>query len=134
MKPAETKRVYERACRTRRMAPQEEEGHAWHRNLRAFELRDVEAAMDAWWASTATDGYGELRSKWLPAPAELKALVAVVEKVRKAKASSPTDYLRWECLKCQRICGGFHPRGDPTPTNRRCPCGGNLKLIERMAA
>lgn len=84
MKPVETKRLYERACREKRRDAKQDEMNLWHRVLRGFEVRDVESALDAWWASTDRDEKGELRSKWLPSPAELKPLAIAAQRKREA--------------------------------------------------
>ena len=134
MKPTETKKVYERACAARRMKPEQGEGESWHRALRGFELRDVEQAMDAWWGSTETDGSGEMRNKWLPSTGDLKRLATIAEQARKAGMRQPKDMLRWECETCRCTRVGFWGREKTTPTDRKCPCGGKLKLLERTAA
>ena len=134
MKPTESKRLYERACRVRRVTPCEEEGAAWHRTLHQFDAKDVETALDDWWASTAVDGYGELRSKWPPAPAELKILTAVVKAKRDAARRIPQDLLRFGCSVCAHTCVGFYPSSTPTPSGKRCHCGAEMRSLERMAA
>ncbi len=75
MKPRETTAIYVEACRSRRIAPQEEEGRLWHKTLALYETKDVKAALEAWWADTTVGKDGEPRGKWLPAPAELKPLI-----------------------------------------------------------
>jgi hypothetical protein len=97
MKPAETKRVYEQACRTKRITPQDDEGRAWHRVLRDFEARDVEAALDAWWADTTPNLHGEPRGKWMPTPAELKPIVDRIVAKHAAAKREPQDIVWLEC-------------------------------------
>jgi hypothetical protein len=77
MKPAETKALYEKACRSRRMEPVQEEAQEWHKQLRGYEARDVQYGIDTWFASTDTDERGQPKSRFLPVPAELKKLAEV---------------------------------------------------------
>ncbi len=85
MTPSETKRVYERACRVKRIAPQDDEGRAWHRVLRKLEARDVEAALDAWWADTTPTLSGRPRGAFMPEPAELKPVAERQQRLREVK-------------------------------------------------
>lgn len=132
MKPAETKRLYERACGAKRIVPQEDEGRAWHRVLRDFEARDVEAALDAWWADTTTGKDGRPRGAWLPTPAELKPLAEAAERKRKVADAEPKDYVSWRCA-CGYGMGGFVSRDDRR--ERKCPaCGKPMPELSRDAA
>lgn len=134
MKPAETKRIYEAACRARRITPQDDEGRVWHRTLRDFETGDVEEALDGWWADTTPGHDGQPRGKWLPTPAELKPLVARVRQKREAAAREPQDILRWECVNHHRYAG-FIARSKPTPPAWPCRgCGSLVTCIERRGA
>lgn len=135
MKPADTKRLYESACKTRRVTPQEDEARAWHKNLLSFEVRDVQAALDAWWASTARDEKGELRSRWLPAPAELKEFTERAVRRLAVDAAEPQDMVMWECVgEGRHRYTGFYPRSKPTPAKKHCGCGAELRALERRAA
>ncbi len=135
MTPHETKRIYEQACRTKRITPQDDEGRAWHRVLRGYEVRDVETALDGWWADTTPSHDGQPRGKWLPTPAELKPLVEKAQSKRVSAAREPQDFLAWECSGCHYTCTGFVARSAPVPEGRACPCcRASLNLRVREAA
>jgi hypothetical protein len=136
MKPADTKRIYEAACKARRMDPVQEEGKEWHDTLRSFEERDVETAMKAWWASTDRDAGGELRSKWPPKAGELKSLVIVAQRKREAAAREPKDFVAWECPwpeGCAWRCTGW--RSPEDLRGRKCDrCGRSMHEALREKA
>ena len=126
MKPSETTALYVEACRSRRIAPQEEEGRLWHKTLALYEAKDVKAALEAWWADTTVGKDGEPRGKWLPAPAELKPLVDRVVHQRAARAAIPTFYIRWKCSTCNVAKAGFLATGD---VDQRTCCGNLMEII-----
>lgn len=133
MTPAETKRLYERECRARRVTPQQDEFNLWHKNLRKFEVRDVDAALDSWNASTATDDKGESRSKWLPKPGELIPFVLAAINQRERAAAAPKDIVGWHCAACNYRSAGVIDRTDSRP--RSCPrCAKLLTEFRREAA
>ena len=133
MTSAETKKIYEGVCRAKRLVPQEDEGRIWHRTLSGFDLQDVEAALDLWWADTTLDSNGNPRGKWLPTPAELKPTVERLAARRAAANREPHDVIRWKCEK-QHTCSGLYARSEPTPIGKRCSCGAALQMIERVPA
>lgn len=133
MKPAETERLYVRACRERRLEPQQEEGQAWHKAVKQFELRDVEAGLERWSASTERDAQGNVKSKWLPVASELRALAEAAKKKREAAAAEPQDVLIWQCEKGHRF-SRYIPRKEPiTTTPGQCSsCGAPVVRTQRM--
>ena len=100
MKPDETKAIYEKACRTRRFPYQQDESEAWHKSLRGFEARDVQAALDEWWASAAVDDKGEPRSKWLPTTGELRQITERIQSKRIAKKAEKKLVVDCDCPSC----------------------------------
>jgi len=135
MKPADTKRIYEQACCAKRIKPQDEEGRTWHRVLREFEARDVEAALDAWWADITPGHDNQPRGKWLPTPAELKPLVKRAEIKRISAQRESMDMIAWECAGPDKHRStGFYPRSQPTPGGKKCCCGAELRFCMRCAA
>lgn len=130
MKPSETRKIYETQCRARRITPQQDEFEMWHKHLKEFDARDIEAAVDAWNSSTATDNAGELRAKWLPKPAELAPLVRAVIDRRRRERETPKDFVVWGCPKpggCGFTCSGFVD----TLHTKNCPrCG--KPMFERL--
>lgn len=133
MKPAETKAIYEAASRAKRLPVVQEESEDWHKHLRAFEAADVRAGLDLWNASTERDSKGELKSKWLPAPAELKVLAERAQRARLVKESTPKVYARWECPSCRFISAAFVPEND-TRGSRCRKCGKPMNEIFRGRA
>ncbi len=135
MKPEETKRIYERACRAKRVVPQDEEGRLWHRVLRSFPAEDVEKALDEWWADTTPGHDGQPRGKWLPAPAELKPLVERIAAQREAARRAPQDLLYWECSGPeQHRSSSFLAQGAVPPVHSCRWCGAPKTLTRRCAA
>lgn len=136
MKPEQTKRIYESACRSRRLDPMQEEGASWHHALRTFEARDVETALLDWNRSTERDSKGDLLSKWLPAVAQLVTLTKAAQRKRETAAREPQDMIVWRCSgQVVHTCTGFVARGASTGTaDRKCHCGAELHLVLREAA
>lgn len=136
MKPEQTKRLYEGACRSRRLDPVQEEGASWHRALRTYEAADVETALADWDRSTERDSKGDLLSRWLPAVARLEALTKAAQRKREAAARVPQDLVMWRCAgKFQHTCSGFVARGaDTGAPDRKCRCGADLHLALREPA
>jgi len=133
MKPSETEALYTAACKAKRLVPQKEEGRMWHKALSLYEARDVQAALDKWWASTETNVHGELKSKWLPAPGELKPLVEEVARKRLRAASVPKQCVHWKCPRCGVRMSGCVPETDLR--GRKCPgCTAPMNEEERKAA
>lgn len=137
MKPIETKRIYENACRSKRRAPEQQEFELWHKVLRGYDARDVEAALIAWWGDTTpvTSGASSRpRGAFMPQPAELKPLVEAAQSRRVTTAREPQDLLLWQCTKCPYRSSGFMARGSEPP-GRSCPsCSAPLALAERSSA
>ncbi|HZP06180.1 MAG TPA: hypothetical protein VFB43_14860 [Terracidiphilus sp.] len=137
MTPDETNRLYRGACQSKGRVPNQEQGRSWHRTLRSFDTRDVEAALDAWNASTERDSKGDLKSKWLPAPGELKPLVLAAQSKRESAAREPEDLL---CLSCEgpvphRFTSFIRRSAVPDLDRRRCrSCGAKLRVEKREAA
>lgn len=131
MKPAETKTLYESACKSKRILPQQEEGEKWHKVLRDFEMRDVKAALDAWWRSADRDSKGDLKSKWLPEPAELCLTVQRERRKREVISAEPKVFVGWECPKCRYRCGGYVALDDTQPRVCRRP-GCNTAMAEKL--
>lgn len=123
MKPLETKQLYERACRTKRLTPTEDEGRAWHKNLRQFEAIDVEAALDAWWGDRTPSGIdGRPRGCFLPSPAELIPMIEHAQTTREAKAREPRVEIQITCPGCGAFLSAFVRPG--ALAKLKCPCGG----------
>lgn len=123
MKPAETKQIYERACRTKRLTPSEDEGRAWHKTLRQFEARDVEAALDSWWGDRTPSGIdGRPRGCFLPSPAELLPLVEKARTSREAKTREHRVEIQTHCPGCGAPLSAFVIPG--SLAKLKCPCGG----------
>ena len=135
MKPEETKRIYQSACRAKRVEIVQEESEKWHKVLRPFEARDVETALSAWWADTTSTQTGRPRGAFLPEPVELKPLVQAAQSKREAAAREPRDLLAWECQGQQKhTFSGFIARSKLTPSVQCRYCGARLRLIHREAA
>jgi hypothetical protein len=133
MTPKETEEIYKNACRSKRVVPQIEEGRMWHKALSMCDVRDVRSALDAWWASTEKNDRGELKSKWLPAPGELKPLIDEAARRRMNAAAQPTELVRWQCPDCHVTMSGLIATNDyRTRTCRRC--GAQVNEIYRGAA
>jgi hypothetical protein len=126
MKTAETKKIYEKACAAKRLKFQQEEYELWHRSLKDLDLRDVETALDAWWISPATDSNGDLKSRWLPAPAELRGMALEVSRRRAAQASITTFMVCWRCPTCRATQTGFLSPEDRGLRFCRSPWGPSL--------
>lgn len=133
MKPAETKRIYETACRSKRAEIVQEEFQRWHRVLRGFEARDVEAGLDAWWADDTPTHNGRPRGAFLPEPAELKPLVEAAQRKREAAAREPQDLLIWRCTKCIHTCTSYIAHSAIIGGNKCRACGAPM-ACERKAA
>jgi hypothetical protein len=97
MKAAETEGVYKKACRKRRLRPNQPELEEWHSRLKGHDLADVEQAMSEWDADTSLDLRGQPKSKWLPSAVELANLAAAVAKKRSALSAGLIDVLYWRC-------------------------------------
>jgi hypothetical protein len=135
MNAAETKRIYEASCRAKRIAPQEDEGRTWHRVLRSHEARDVEKALDEWWADTTPDLHGQPRGKWLPAPAELKPFVEKIAAHRESASRETEDMMIWVCSgPVTHTCSGFIAHSEDTPGPKRCHCGAERTVSYRGRA
>ncbi len=132
MKPVESKALYEKACGVRRIKPQQEEYEQWHKNIRDFEPRDVQAALDAWWASTERDRDGDAKSKWLPTPGELLGLVIAARDKRIVRAREPEDLVFLMCSAGHRS-SCFVVRSAEF-CKRTCRCGAEIKVLQREAA
>lgn len=133
MTPAETKQLYESACKTKRMTSVQEEGAMWHKAFKGYEVADVRAALDAWWASTDRDSKGDLKSQWMPAPGELIAFVERAKQKRETSAAIPRDLVCFECQSCRYRCTSFPPRGTTPAINCRV-CGNGMSVFCREAA
>lgn len=132
MKPAETKRIYESACRSKRIVPNQDEFDRWHKVLRGYEARDVEAALDGWWSDATLTSNGRPRGAFLPEPAELKPLIEIAHIRREAAAREPQDMILWECAGVGRHRSSlFLPRSQPSPNGRQCQCGAELLVFAR---
>jgi hypothetical protein len=107
MQHSEVEKFYQRACGVRRLTPQVEEGREWARILREFDHKDADAAINAWWTNTATDSNGDLKSKWLPTPAELRQAVWAAKRRREVSTSIRKDFVAWKCSSCPYTCSGF---------------------------
>lgn len=128
--PTETKRVYEQACRTKRETPQDDQGRAWHRVLRGYDVRDVQAALDGWWADTTPTHSGRPRGAFMPEPAELKPLVEAARRRRETKEQTPKDLVRWRCQGCKCTCCGYVDAGSIRPP--KCTkCGISMDETDR---
>lgn len=136
MKPAETKRLYERECRARRITPQQDEFNLWHKNLRKFEIRDVDAALDSWNSCTDTDDKGESRGKWLPKPAELIPLILHEQRARETQQQGPKDRVGLTCtnLQCPYRCVTFLAKGEQVPQRECRLCHAPMTEFYREAA
>ncbi len=88
--------VYVRACRKRRLLPNQDEGQEWYRRLKGFELADVARALSEWDADVTLDLRGQPKSKWLPSAVELANLAAAIAEKR-LKLAGPVDLLYWRC-------------------------------------
>ena len=126
MKPSETEQIYGEQCRSRRIAPQEDEGRAWHKYLRQYDAKDVRAALDAWSRDTTPTKDGTPRGKWLPAPVELVPVVERLLREKAARAAVPAFYVRWMCETCKIAKAGFLAHGD---SDERTCCSSPMKII-----
>jgi hypothetical protein len=131
MTKQELKRIYDAACGSRRLVPQVDELNAWIKALLHFELRDVQAAIDAWNVDPALDRDGQRRSKWLPSIAELLPFVHSAYNTRVARVSELRELWDWECLVCGHRMSGFLAAG--ADTKRFCrsiygPIGSRIVL------
>lgn len=133
MTPTESKRIYQAACRSKRLDIVQEEYVRWHRVLRGYEAKDVEAALDAWWADSTPTLSGRVRGAFMPEPAELKPLIESARDKRLRDKSEPQDWLYWECGNHHRA-SSFIARSKPTPAEHPCSCGATLKCVERKTA
>ena len=115
MKPSEVEKFYQRACGVRHNTPQVEEGREWAKILRDIEQRDADVAISNWWASTETDSKGDLKSNWLPAPADLKRFVYAAINRRRVASAEHKDLVRWQCPDCGRFACGFLSHGFDGP-------------------
>ena len=93
----EVESLYVRACRKRRLRPNQEEGQEWYRRLKDFELADVARALSEWDADGTLDLRGQPKSKWLPSAVELANLTAAVAEKRLKLSTGPVDVLYWRC-------------------------------------
>jgi len=120
MKPAEMKVIYEEACRTavNRPVPDPIQAKAWLETLGFFDVKDVRGGLALWWASTSCDERGEIRSKWLPAPAELKPLCEQARRGTQAKRAQGERLVLWQCPDCKARLSGFPVIG--ASLERRC--------------
>lgn len=133
MKTAETKAVYERECRSRRIVPQDEEGRRWHRALSDYERRDVDAALDAWNSDTTQTSTGRPRGAFLPDPAELKPLVEREVRRRETNAREPRDFVAYQCPECFYRASAFMIRNIARRVD--CArCGKPMSEFKREAA
>jgi hypothetical protein len=89
--------VYVRACRKRRLRPNQAEGQEWFLRLSGFDIADVEAALAAWDADPALDLNGKPKAKWLPSAVELVALTAAIAGKKVRKTAGRLRELRWRC-------------------------------------
>lgn len=133
MKPAETARIYQAACKAKRQDVSDDQGRHWHRVLREFEARDVETALEAWWADTSLTASGRPRGAYLPEPQELKNLAEHARRKREAAAREPQDVLMWQCKVCMYRAIGFIAHG-ATPPIRKCPRDGSHLALEKREA
>jgi len=120
VKPTEMKQIYEEACRTavNRPVPDPAQAKAWLETLGFFDAKDVRGGLSLWWASTACDERGEVRSKWLPAPAELKPLCEQARRGIQAKKAQGERLVLWQCPSCNARLSGFPVQG--ASLERRC--------------
>lgn len=120
MKPAEMKAIYEEACRTavNRPVPDPVQAKAWLETLGFFDVKDVRGGLALWWGSTAVDDRGEPRSKWLPAPGELKPLCDQARRGIAAKVTGPQVLVMWHCPDCGYTKSAYVSPGEVT--KRRC--------------
>ena len=125
MKPSETELIYKQACLSKRIVPQVEEGRMWHKVLASCEAVDVRTAIDVWWASIERDAQGELRSRFLPTPAELLGLSHYAAQKRVQRSSQKTYLVAWRCPTCKGGCCGFLAQGADTFRTCRRPIGGD---------
>lgn len=133
MNRAEMEKLYTRACKSRRIEPQQEEGQAWLKAFKDFEARDVEAALNAWDNSSELNEQGQPRGKWLPKPVELKPLIEAARRRREANTQGPQDLLLFECASRHKL-SCFIQRAKPTPGTKRCPCGSPMECVKREVA
>ena len=80
--------------------------------LKFFEVRDVRAALDRWWASTDRDDRGELRSRFLPAPGDLIPLIQAESRKHFASLDQALELVRRICPDCGSATLGFCRPGD----------------------
>jgi hypothetical protein len=148
MRPSETKAVYEKAVRRKRLPVVQEEAEDWHRKLKGFEMRDVQAGIDLWDASEEVDGRGQLASRWMPPTDELVRLAAQARRKREKDAAEPRFKTLFTCPVCgasrlgflrasdstaRRCDSSYGPRGTKTnlPAGEKC---GALMEVSREAA
>lgn len=133
MKPNETKSVYERECRARRITPTQDEFEAWHDELKPFDPRDVDAGLKLWNRDTTPDETGQPHCKWLPRPAQLVVLVKTAIRERERQLATPKDLVGLKCPKCHRKSVAFPERGKAVRVS--CPtCGVEQAETHREAA
>lgn len=125
MKPSEMKTIYEEACRTavNRPIPDAAQAKMWLEILGVFDAADVRGGLVLWWRSRECNEQGELKSKWLPAPAELEPLC---ERARRAKASDlrgSEEFSAWRCSECGTGITSFQPGFSPRECRGRFGSG-----------
>ena len=113
MTAKELEALYVRACKKRRLRPNQAEGEEWQKWLGELEAADLAAALHRWDADATLDPRGSPKCKWIPAAAELAADVAAVAARRaKARPAMTLDWADWRC-QGQRVATA---RIEPTST------------------
>lgn len=98
MTAKELEALYVRACKKRRLRPNQAEGEEWQKWLGELEAADLAAALHRWDADATLDPRGSPKCKWIPAAAELAADVAAVAARRaKARPAMTLDWADWRC-------------------------------------
>lgn len=131
MKPKETETLYTRACNTKRITPQDDEGRAWHKALSMYEFRDAEKALDAWWSDKTPGSDGQPRGKWMPTPVELASATASVQRSRLAAAAERKDLVGYRCPRCKVTWCAYTNTVDAPECGR---CRQPAEIVGRVAA
>lgn len=115
MKPREMQDIYEDACRTavNRPVPEPAQLKIWSEILGAFDAVDVRGGLVLWWRSNECNELGDLKSKWLPAPSELKPLCDQARRTKASELAGPEELSAWQCSECDWRVTSFKPGFSP---------------------
>lgn len=108
MKELELREIYADACETKGYEPDTAQFKIWRSTLEWCDPRDLREALSRWWQDNTN----------LPMPSELRPLVDVAMRIRKARATAHVDFVVWKCPVCSSTLSGW-----PQGTDNRRWCG-----------